>query len=721
MRLHRLVIAAVAVILPPVIDRGLSAKAADPVPDSSLKLIPADAAFYSTSLRLGEQIDLFIKSNAFAKLKALPAVQLAVQHSHEAAAKPDNPFAQMMQAMKDPANQELAGLLTDLPRQEIFIYGGAGWTDLLPLVMELNAAQRFAPIQALLNRGAGEPGKAQARAILQVLNDSADKIAFPELVIGFKLSKTSPATAQIKRLETLLIQLTANVAPLKGSIKRTQVGGPDALTFSLDGSLIPVDKISWSEIEEQEGQYQKLRKRLTALTLSISLLVKNDYLLLTIGPNAGVAAKLGNGPGLATRPELAPLAKFADRKPVAVSYSSRALAAGVATTPEDITALVDMAKGGLDKLPLTEKRRAAIDKDLKRLTTEVTATLPKPGASMSFAFLTDRGQESYTYRYGISSASTTPKPLAILDHLGGTPLIAVAGPISDPTPGYRHLVTWLKIIYGHADGAAKELAPEQFYQQFHDGMEMVLPFLKKFDDITGNQFMPALGAGETALVLDAKWTSKQWYKDLDQGGKDLPLLEIGVVRTVTDAEKLLKAFQAYRTLVNEVMAKANDFGANVPEGGMPKPQTKKVAAGTAYFWPLPPLGQDDQVQPNFGLSDKLITFSLSIKHTDRLLTPAPLKIDGGLMSDKRPVLSAAVVDFAGFVGAIRSWVEKFALPMALEHMPDDAPPGVGKKEIPAQVKTILDVLGCLRTYTSVTYKDGDATVTHSELVIRDLK
>src|SRR3954447_22126465 len=121
MRPHRLAAVALAVVA-----LAAPARAADPAPapDTSLALVPADAAFYTASLRLGEQLDAFLKSNAYAKLKSLPAARLAADHIREAAGKPDNPLGQVMQLLKDPANKELADLLRDLPRQEVFVYGG---------------------------------------------------------------------------------------------------------------------------------------------------------------------------------------------------------------------------------------------------------------------------------------------------------------------------------------------------------------------------------------------------------------------------------------------------------------------------------------------------------------------------------------------------------------------------------------------------------------------
>src|SRR4051794_27903306 len=118
--------------------------------------------------------------------------------------------------------------------------------------------------------------------------------------------------------------------------------------------MIPMDKIPWDQIEEKEGQYENIRKRLKSLKLSVALLVKNDYLLLTIGPDTKVADRLSRGSPLAGRPELAPLAKFADRKLISVGYTSKALIESAATRPEDVRGVVDYLRNGLDKLPISE-------------------------------------------------------------------------------------------------------------------------------------------------------------------------------------------------------------------------------------------------------------------------------------------------------------------------------------------------------------------------------
>src|SRR5262245_52301119 len=75
--------------------------------DTSLALAPADVTFYTASFRLGEQMDRFLASKAYAKLRALPAAKYAVEQMRKAAAQPDNPLAHLTKLLEDPANREL--------------------------------------------------------------------------------------------------------------------------------------------------------------------------------------------------------------------------------------------------------------------------------------------------------------------------------------------------------------------------------------------------------------------------------------------------------------------------------------------------------------------------------------------------------------------------------------------------------------------------------------
>ena len=59
--------------------------------DTSLKLVPKSAAFYSSSMRLGEQIEIAAGSRAWARLKAMPSVKEAFDLYEQQADDPDSP------------------------------------------------------------------------------------------------------------------------------------------------------------------------------------------------------------------------------------------------------------------------------------------------------------------------------------------------------------------------------------------------------------------------------------------------------------------------------------------------------------------------------------------------------------------------------------------------------------------------------------------------------
>src|SRR5439155_18980986 len=159
--------------------------AADPAADTSLALVPADAAFYGASLKLGEQFDRFAQSNAFARLKALPAVQTGLERLRSECDKADTPLGRIATMLHDPVNRELVDVLRDAVRQEIFVFGGARWGDLAQVAVELNGAVRFGPAMAALQ--GQNPEAAQARALVAALNSGGDRLQVPELVVGFRV------------------------------------------------------------------------------------------------------------------------------------------------------------------------------------------------------------------------------------------------------------------------------------------------------------------------------------------------------------------------------------------------------------------------------------------------------------------------------------------------------------------------------------------------------
>jgi hypothetical protein len=695
--------------------------------EHSLKLVPADAAFYSTMLHNREQIEVIAKSKAWAKLKSLPLVQSLWKKATTHLKSPE--AAPVVQFLEMPENKQLIALLADAASQEIYSYGGGSFIETFDLLSRVNNGMRFGPALMMLSGQGGDPNKAQIKAVLSVLAENLNLIKVPDLVFGFKISDKERAEAQLKRLEELLKGLSEQAPPLKGRVERTKVGDSSFLSVKLDGSLLPWDQMNLEEFESKSGQFDDLVKKLKKTTLVISLGIRGDYLLMGLGSSAKHLV-LPQGQTLADRPEIKPLAQFADKKLISVGYVSKAFYSKLAASKQDIDTAMQGAKEALKKAPLPSELSQRIQRDLAELTRDLKTLVPEVGAVMGFSFLTDRGQESYAYDYGDHSGVDTSKPLSLLHHLGGDPLCAAVTRSKYSPEKYQMTVKWVKVANGYIEQFLVPKLPDDKKEMYEQIAKIAHPLLRRLDEVTGNMFLPALADGQTAFVVDAKVKSKQWFPGMPATDQPMPMVELALIMGVKDAALLRKAMGEYRVILNDAIAKAREMVPFLPPFEIPEPDSKSVKGGKIYYYPLPPIpGLDPQVSPNAGLSDRVAVLSFFQTHTDRLLADKPLKVEGGPLADgQRPLAGAAYINFAGLIEATAPWVEFGARhlgPRLLEKDGDGADQedgGDAKKteDIAKQVRALLDVLKVLRTYTSASYLENGVLVTHGELVIQDL-
>jgi hypothetical protein len=646
----------------------------------------------------------------------------------------DNPtgqFAEFRKFIDQPENQELIGLLADAFSTEVFTYFGANWADFSDLANRVSAAQQYGPmLMQATGQGEGKsPGVLQARAILNVLSANIGRIQVPDIVCGFKLNDTKRAAGQIKRLEALLDALAQKQLPqLQGRVKRAEVAGQSFLTVTLDGDLVPWEQIPFDDAAEQPGQYEALVKKLKGLKITISLGVRDDFLMLGFGASTATVAKLGSkGPRLLDRPEMKPVAAALGKRLTSVGYSSRSLRSRAEMGKAYLEEMAALTKANLAKSNLPEDRRKALEKDVDSLVADLRTLTTEPGAEVSFGYLTERGAESLTYDYGEFPTRDGSKPLTLLDHVGGSPILALVGRSKGTLERYRMLSKWVKKGYGHFDALAREKMGEQEKQQYEKWTEALLPLLRRVDEITATMLLPSLADGQTALVLDAKWTSKQWIKGLGATEKPMPMPELALVLGVSNADQLQKAMSEYRKVVNDAIAKMKELAppGQFPDVKLPKPQARILAGdgdqkgGTLFSYPLPDdWGVDLQVLPTAGLSERVVALTLSHEHAERLLSRKPLKVDGGPLAKERPLAGAAYFDWPAFVDAVTPWVE-FALQTAPLKIPG-LEGEEGRQEVLKEARVLLDVFKVMRRFTSATYFEEGALVTHSETVFRDL-
>jgi hypothetical protein len=700
---------------------------ADERPPGSLGLIPADAAFYSAMLRNKEQIDIIARSRAWKELWDLPVVQMGWQQLRQQYS--EGSLAMVRTFLEEPDNRELLDVLADAGSHEVFFYGGANWLQFVELMAMVNTAQRFGQITSLIQHK-GEPDpRDQFRAVLRALAAHPELLQFPDFAMGFKITDKKRARKQIDRLEKVLTQLANVVEQLKDHVKTVKVGDDDVLTLNLDGEMVPWDQVPVKDIEEKEGEFQGLVKKLREMKLTISLGIKGDYLLFTLGASTDAISQLGGkGKRLMDRAELKPVVDALTKRLTSIGYASPAMRAQQAVSAQDVDNWMLMARQGLEAAGLPADLRKRIEKDLADLSRELLKDTPEYGAAVGFGYLTDRGFENFNYDYTKSSGLDASQPLSLLSHVGGAPILAGFARQRTSPEEYRTFVKWARILYNDAEQVLLNKLDKEQREHYEKAAKALLPLVARLDEITGKMLLPALAEGEAALVIDARWSSKRWQKSMPETPQAMPMVELALVLGVSDAALLQKAAAAYREVLSEAAAKVRELAppGQVPEIKFPAPEKKESRQGMLYSYPLPAdAGLDPQVLPTAGLSEHVLVLAPSQAMAERLLTPMSLKVEGGPLAEKRPLGAAAYFNWPALVDAVVPWVELgFAIqsppPPPRAGAPGAAAPPAGLDDVLKQVRTVARVLKCFRGYTSATYNDGGVWVTHGESVFHDL-
>lgn len=709
---------------------------------TSLRWAPADAAFYTVMLRNREQIETVVRSKAWARLHELPIVRQLLHQLHDQVHKADGPGGQLREFLRAPENQGLIRLLIDMGSDEVFALGGPSCVTFADVAGRLASAVRFDPsvIQKQAEGKGEEAAKQRLKTLLDALEEHAGEIKAPDLVLGFRVGDTARATAQLKRLEALLREAAERNDLLKGRIDRAPAAGGDFLTLTLDGGMVPWDKVL---DEDDLEKYEDALKKLKGLKLTLSVGTWKSYVVVAVGPSLDYLGRLGEGEHLADRPELKPLAGYTTRRLTSVSYLSKALATKVATTPEDVEQAIKTAAGYLDKAGLPSEMHDRLSMDLKELGLDLKGSFPEPGASLEFSFLTSRGQEGYVYDWGAHPRADDSKPLGLLHHVGGAPVLAIVGRSKPAPERYDLLVKWARVADGYVQDFVLPLLGQEKKAQYERASKLVRPFLRRIDAATRSKLLPALADGQCGFVLDAKLTSKRWYRGLPPAEPPLPLPGPALVVGLADAAAFRAAFAEYRTVLNELVLAARDLNPAVPPFQVPEPEDRPVKSGTIYYYPnqlLQMFGVDPQLRPTAGLSDRVLALAISSAHAERLLADTPLAAatgaEGGPLADfGKPLCGAVYLDWPALVDAAGPWVDLAIRASAKQGDgkssgdDDSDKPGVSEdapdakpdtKAMLDQAHTILDILKTFRRYASCTYREGEALVTHAESVFQDI-
>lgn len=654
---------------------------------TSLRFVPADAAFFRACLRNEEQLHALLNSRAVQRLKETPSMAQWLDSWHAWWNDPNR--GGLRQWLEQPENRELVNFARDALAHEAFWYGDASFADLVDLSAHANQASTSAQLAALRQgRSLADSERIAAHTALRILADNPDRLRVPATVIGFKVTDPDRARRQIARLETTLRSVLRDRAQWLERLRRQEIAGTEFLTWPVDGSMLPWNMVPKSELEQVDPE---LRRRVEAILQSkratVSIGVRGDYLLVSLGENNQHLQQLGNGPLLIDRPELAPLRQAAGRPLTSIVYVSHEYRARAATANqhqfygsfllEEFLKHPAALREDSQRLIDQETRRELMA-DIRTLSARLAAAASSQGATLRFSFRTPRGYEGYWYDWSETFQLDGSQPLTVLSHVGGDPLGFLAVRRRVTVEDYDQTVKWLRraVYYFEKIGFKQMDARRQ--AAYADLRRQAEPLLAQLDRANRELLIPALADGQAAVVLDAKPPGASEFVsegDAPSVPTSLPWLNLACVCGVSDAEKFKQGCQEYFAAADQVWSSVRNLIEDVrdvvqartqapqkqrfqlPAGDVLRPTLQETAHGELYFYRLPEKWNlDGRVAPNLALSEEFAVMSWLPEYSLRLLESQPLQAGGPLADTDRPLAAAAYLDFAGLIDATELWL-----------------------------------------------------------------
>jgi hypothetical protein len=301
----------------------------------------------------------------------------------------------------------------------------------------------------------------------------------------------------------------------------------------------------------------------------VALGVTDEFLLLSIGESTDHLEKIGHGPLLADSTAIKRLEKHADQRVVAIQYISKAFATSLGSANQTMDDIVSAAGQALEKAEVSDEQRKQLIDDIRGL--NLARYMPEPGDTSAVGFLTERGYEGFQYTDGKRPMMDSSKPLTILSHVGGSPLLLVASRSKQNIQDYEAAIDWLKKTTAHVEKIAEEKSEPEEWAKYQEIRKRAIVLLERLDKANREHLYPALADGQGAFLLDLEAKSKQWFNKMPESPKALPMFELAFVASVSDAERLRQGVAAYVDVAVETYKLVKEFNPKeMPELNCPR-------------------------------------------------------------------------------------------------------------------------------------------------------
>lgn len=671
--------------------------------------VPADVSAFSSTMNLVDRWQGVWNSNAVQNLMSIPTVQqMWVQ------AQQHPVYASMMHtATTDPRAIEGLAILKDALASEVFVCSGSDLPEVFHAIGELQGQMSMMQWNAGIAGATGGPPEdpaAIAGRMIEAVLARQDRLKMPSLLIGFRVSDSDRVT---QFLNGWLAQLDA--LPI-GAIGQRQVKGAGFYVYEVSGEDVPPQALDQMAASLESAQLppdaaQRLQAFVRGQRVNVAVGVLDGYLMLSLGSDTSLLEQWGEGESLASTKMLEPLMARYKEGLASISYTAASMAAEPLTSEdvENIAGnLIAMAPAGSLPPGLDERLR----NDARMLASELVMAEPHPTLAFSFD---NRGIESWKFGGPFSSLLDGSKPLTVMAHRSERPFLVSSSRAAKNPQSYDQAVKWMKIAFGYFEDFVVPSIPPDEREKYDDVMSIALPFLASMDAATRDHLVPAIDGTQSIMLLDG-------HGDFpgppgEQLPQPIPIPRLGVAVELNDAEQFKLAITGYTDATRKLLNDIREFDESaLPEGvAIPDPQTRSVAGGTLYHYPLPiELGPD--VAPCALLKDRLLVLASSSRLAEEMTGEHPMPTSEIIAVDKAAG-SVLVVELTEVWDYFRRVGNAAAIASQSRNSPR-VQQQVNMMKMQSDV--VIRSLSALRSYHSTTTEENGLTVEHSWFHIEDI-
>jgi hypothetical protein len=713
--------------------------AQEPPRSNSLEIVPESAAFYYASMNHRAQYEAVVQSNAWKRLMDTTIAE-RMRKAYRSGKRTGweqfgagNPFAAYLQgyseSMGSPPARIGLNILKQIFENEVFVYADQDWVDM---------AEAIQRVSNRVSQRLGEQGQLEPADLLDIASQELVGVNTPTVVIGTVLDDPVQMQSLLGTAEAALDQLfgrlPTGLESFRDAYQVVEEDGLYCLNLQLSAELVPWDELR--EDDELSMYVDDLKALLDDKTFSLSVSIKEHFLLVSIGPSLDHIRQLGKGRLLAEHEKCAPLRQFSSEKQiVGIAYTSESAAlARYHSLPGTIDSLVSVAGMVIenldDQLDL-DGLRDDLETDASRLKAELPVMFSKPGASLSFGFMTDRGIEGYGWRWGDVRLDGS-QALGLLDHLGKRPLFAIVGRDKNRDRQFAFSRKWLGRIFDYVQKyVPRNMENDKQAQVLSGFMSELRPALTELANATSEDLLPATEGGAFALVVDCSSRNSKWHTQMPAAHEPVPVPSLALLMEINDVTKIRTAGTRYLQVVSDVFEMVRRLpDSNIPpEIRVHPPSHRQVDGADQYYYALPPeAGLDDSLVPHALLGEQLLILSTCTDQSARLMPASATERDGPIGQHcDQPLMSAMCFSNTELIDAIVAW-GRYALEqahgegesLAVRFEAENEGLNFTEEEVLEGIDSIIALMKCFDSYSSVTYLEEEAQITHYLLKFTDV-